>query len=132
MDEALLERFVTSRLWIVEQQGYTLIGHNYRKTEKGFHFWFETLETLTDDEANVLQFLLGDDQPRVRYNSLRNEAGVFKDFNALFNKKLKRKRVIHECDERCIRLGYCPHYITPPDWCGRDPQHQKRDKRGEL
>lgn len=91
MSEELLERFVMTRLYILEALGYTPISHKIAETVKGVHAWFEVLETLTEDQMCDLQFLLGDDQPRCRFNYLRKEAGAFKQFNALFSKKLKHK-----------------------------------------
>jgi len=90
MNEALLNAFIHTRLTILEELGYTVVGHNYRKTKKGYHFWFKVLGELKDSEACSLQFLLGDDQVRCRFNFLRNDAGVFPHFNALFSKKLKK------------------------------------------
>jgi len=91
MSPELLHVFIMTRLKIIEACGYTVVKHRKTTTEKGYHFWFRTLEPMTDSEACALQFLLGDDQVRARFNFLRNEAGAFKQFNALFNKKLKLK-----------------------------------------
>jgi len=90
MSEKLLEKFVYTRLRIVECLGYTPTGHQCIVSEKGYHFWIRVREVLSDQELCDLQFLLGDDQPRCRFNYLRDDAGVFRVFNALFNKKLKR------------------------------------------
>jgi len=90
MNEALLNAFIHTRLKMLEELGYTVVGHKCRKTKKGYHFWFEVLGELKDSETCSLQFLLGDDQVRCRFNFLRNDAGVFQHFNALFSKKLKR------------------------------------------
>jgi hypothetical protein len=93
MGDALLKKFIYTRIAIIERLGYTLVAYRCSKTGKGYHFWFELGEKLTDDELCDLQFLLGDDQPRCRYNYLRLEAGMFKQFNALFSKKFKKKEV---------------------------------------
>jgi len=90
MNEALLNAFIHTRLKMLEELGYTVVGHKSRRTKKGYHFWFEVLGELKDSEACSLQFLLGDDQVRCRFNFLRNDAGVFQHFNALFSKKLKK------------------------------------------
>jgi len=93
MDEALLETYVMSRLRMVEDLGYTITHHTFRKTEHGYHFWIHLVQELGDEEACRLQFLVGDDHKRCKFNFLRNEAKVFHEFNALFSKKLpKRKR----------------------------------------
>lgn len=92
MDRPLWDKFLATRKAIIERLGYILVDVKVAKTSKGFHFWFHLKETLTDKEMCDLQFMLGDDQPRCRFNYLRNDAGVFDHFNALFSKKSKRTR----------------------------------------
>jgi hypothetical protein len=92
MNDDLLEKFIQTRRAIIYKLGYTYITHNITKTEKGYHIWFKIADNLTDKELCDLQFLLGDDQTRCRFNYLRLEAGCFKQFNALFNKKFKNKQ----------------------------------------
>jgi hypothetical protein len=92
MDRPLWQKFLETRKAIIEELGYILVDVKVAKTSKGFHFWFHLEETLRDKEMCDLQFLLGDDQPRCRFNYLRNDAQVFPHFNALFSKKLKRYR----------------------------------------
>jgi hypothetical protein len=89
MDKELLYKFITSRIAIMKALNYTPCYYEYKETEKGYHFWFGIEEELSDKEICDLQFLLGDDQPRCRFNYLRFEAGCFKQFNVLFSKKLK-------------------------------------------
>jgi len=92
MDKALLEKFLHTRKAIIHTLGYTYITHNITKTEKGYHIWFKIAENLTDKELCELQFLLGDDQTRCKFNFLRLEAGCFNQFNCLFNRKFKNKQ----------------------------------------
>jgi hypothetical protein len=89
MSYDLLEKFIKTRKAIIYTLGYTYVTHNITKTEKGYHIWFKIFENLTDKELCELQFLLGDDQTRCKFNFLRLEAGCFKQFNALFNRKFK-------------------------------------------
>jgi len=91
MSQDLLDKFIETRLVIVETLGYTPICHSIVETEKGYHFWIEVLETLKERELAELQFLLGDDQIRCRFNFLRLDLGVFSWFNALFSMKRKRR-----------------------------------------
>jgi hypothetical protein len=93
MSSDLFKKFVYSRFAILERLGYTLVAYRFSETEKGYHFWFELREELNDKELCELQFLLGDDQMRHRFNMLRLEAGMFNQFNALFSKKFKKKEV---------------------------------------
>jgi len=92
MDEWLLTAFIFTRKKIIEAFGYTLTDVKVASTEKGYHFWFHIKEQLTDKELATLQFLLGDDQTRCKFNFLRLEAGCFKQFNCLFNRKIKNKQ----------------------------------------
>jgi hypothetical protein len=92
MSDDLLEKFIQTRRAIIYALGYTYITHNITKTEKGYHIWFKIAENLSDKELCELQFLLGDDQARCKFNFLRLEAGCFNQFNCLFNRKFKNKQ----------------------------------------
>ncbi len=35
------------------------------------------------------------------------------------------KKKYPKCDERCIKLGYCPYYLPAPDWCGQPYKYRK-------
>jgi hypothetical protein len=89
MNDDLLEKFIQTRRAIIYKLGYTYITHNIAETQKGYHIWFEIAEKLNDKDLCDLQFLLGDDIVRCRFNYLRLDAGCFKQFNVLFNKKFK-------------------------------------------
>ncbi|MEM2368417.1 MAG: hypothetical protein QXQ50_09330 [Candidatus Bathyarchaeia archaeon] len=90
-DEILLWLFLKTRIAILEELNITLEKIRWHETEKGYHFWITIDQNLTDKQKCDLQFLLGDDQARCRFNYLRLEAGCFQQFNVLFNKKLKNK-----------------------------------------
>jgi hypothetical protein len=92
MSKTLLENFLKTRREIIRLLGYTLLEEKMQETQKGYHFWFTLLENLSDKELCELQFLLGDDQTRCKFNFLRLEAGCFNQFNCLFNKKFKNKQ----------------------------------------
>lgn len=92
MSKELLTKFVNTRLAIAQRLGYAVKGCRVVETKKGYHLWMEIFKKLTDKELCELQFLLGDDQVRCRFNFLRLDLGAFGWFNALFSKKMKRKR----------------------------------------
>lgn len=87
MDNELLLKFVRTRIAILEELGYKVKKINWGKTRRGYHFWIRIDKELTDKEICDLQFLLGDDQMRCRFNYLRLEAGCFEEFNILFSEK---------------------------------------------
>lgn len=89
-DNTLFEDYVNTRMIILDYLEYTIQNIRWTETQKGYHFWITIDQNLTDKQTCDLQFLLGDDQPRCRFNYLRLEAECFKQFNVLFNKKLKQ------------------------------------------
>jgi len=89
MDKEMLELFIKTRKVILDFLGYKLIKINYKKTNKGYHFWFIINDDVTPREKWILQFLLGDDHDRVMYNQIRLFVDAFDDFNALFVRKYK-------------------------------------------
>jgi hypothetical protein len=93
MDKELLYKFVTTRFAIMRALNYTPCYYEYKETSKGYHFWFGVEEELSSKEICDLQFLLGDDHSRCRFNYLRLDAGCFKQFNVLFSKKLKNNNI---------------------------------------
>jgi len=96
MDKELLGKFIATRRLIIAWLGYTLEYWRCAETEKGYHFWFKLKEELSDKELCDLQFLLGDDHSRCRFNYLRLEANCFNEFNVLFSKKFKGKKGMSE------------------------------------
>ncbi|MBS7270390.1 MAG: hypothetical protein KIH10_16335 [Candidatus Freyarchaeota archaeon] len=88
-DKTLLQTWIQTRKAILEKLQIPIQKIRYTETQKGYHFWITINCQPTDKGICDLQFLLGDDQTRCRYNYLRLEAGCFKQFNVLFNKKLK-------------------------------------------
>jgi len=91
LEPYLLLKYIATRKAIVETLGYTWEDFNVAETNKGYHIWIRIAEKLSDEELAELQFLLGDDQKRCKFNFLRLEGGAFRRFNALFSKKAKRR-----------------------------------------
>jgi hypothetical protein len=108
MDKDLLVKFLETRIEITKALGYRLLWVHKEETEKGYHFWFAIKEDLSDKELCDLQFLLGDDIVRHQFNLVRLKVGTFREFNALFSKKVKKKvgmfRVLKMLAARFIRL----------------------------
>ena len=90
--QKLLQKWINTRKWLLKRLGYTVTKVNYCETEKGYHFWFHVKEDLTPQEIAELQFLLGDDHNRARYNFWRLQINTFDKFNLLFNYKKRRNR----------------------------------------
>lgn len=96
MGAELLQKFIETRVKMLEWLGYRVLKVRWRETERGYHFWF-TVERrdsfpISDRELWEIQFLLGDDINRVNYNLIRLQVGKFNDFNALFSEKRKCER----------------------------------------
>jgi len=90
MDKELLRKFVDTRFAILKHLGYHVVEIKAVETKRGYHFWVHLSENLNARERCELQFLLGDDINRVKYNFLRLNAKCFDEFNALFSVKVKR------------------------------------------
>ena len=88
----LLKKFIETRKLILNFLGYAVTKINYTETDKGMHFWFHLAKPVDKYTLWELQFLLGDDHNRVRYNLMRLELDTFDKFNVLFNKKKRYKR----------------------------------------
>jgi hypothetical protein len=113
MNEQLLNMFIATRKKIVEALNYTLMDVQATATEKGYHFWFILKEQLNDKDLCDLQFLLGDDQVRCRFNYLRLEAGCFNQFNVLFNRKFKNNNNNNNTVERREGQFCTEHSLLP-------------------
>jgi hypothetical protein len=94
MPPNLFLNWVATRIFVCDFLGYKLKDLKFQHTKKGFHFWFHLEQNLSDRELADLQFLLGDDQSRAKFNFLREEAGIFRAFNCLFSKKVDRRVVV--------------------------------------
>ena len=82
-----LESWRKSRYVLYAALGYTVSAMREAKSSsgKGLHVWIDIMETVDDETRNMLQFLGGDDQTRVRINRLRTERGLQKFWNKLFS-----------------------------------------------
>jgi hypothetical protein len=64
-----------------------------KRGKRGLHIWWHVSreKVLTEDEINMIQWILNDDVTRVRINRLRTRRGMKKMWNKLFSKVLWRK-----------------------------------------
>jgi len=87
MDKRLLREFIETRLGLLALMNYHIVDYNYAKTKHGYHFWFKIAEQLSEQRLAEVQFLLGDDIKRARFNFMRAKMNVFNEFNILFSRK---------------------------------------------
>ena len=93
MEKELLKEFIETRIILLKHLGYNVIDYNYRKTKHGYHFWFIVDKDIEDKRLAEIQFLLGDDIRRAKFNFFRAKHNVFKHFNILFSlKEYKHKQ----------------------------------------
>jgi len=91
MNKQLLREFIETRLGLLALMNYHVEDYNYAKTKHGYHFWFRITEQLTEQKLAEIQFLLGDDIRRARFNFMRAEINAFHEFNILFSLKKPKK-----------------------------------------
>jgi len=91
MNKRLLREFIETRRVILSYLGYNVRSIVAQETEHGYHFWIDIEDHVDQKRKAELQFLLGDDQRRARYNFLRAELQAFDTFNALFSEKIKER-----------------------------------------
>lgn len=76
--------------------------------KRGFHVYFKLYKDVSGEDANRLQFLLGDDATRVKINQWRIKRGI-KHWNKLFHKVLYRRKA------KVLTCFYCGNKIPVPD-----------------
>jgi len=91
MSKQLLKEFIVTRLGLLALMNYHIVDYNYAKTKHGYHFWFKIIEQLTEQRLAEIQFLLGDDIRRARFNFMRAKINAFHEFNILFSFKKSKK-----------------------------------------
>jgi len=57
MSNELFDKYIRTRIAIIEELGYIFKGIRWSRTSKGYHFWIEIEEDLSDNEVCELQFL---------------------------------------------------------------------------
>jgi len=91
MNKQLLKEFIETRLGLLALMNYHIEDYNYTKTKHGYHFWFKIIEQLTEQRLAEIQFLLGDDIRRAKFNFMRAKINAFNEFNILFSFKKSKK-----------------------------------------
>ena len=91
MNKQLLKEFIETRLGLLALMNYHIEDYNYTKTKHGYHFWFKIIEQLTEQRLAEIQFLLGDDIRRAKFNFMRAKINAFNEFNILFSLKKSKK-----------------------------------------
>jgi hypothetical protein len=103
-----------TRQTILQQLGYTIKYFSKFETKRGMHIYITLEQDVSDETANMLQFLLGDDHTRVKINQWRIKRGIPR-WNKLFHKVLYRKKA------KTITCHYCGNKIPIPDrWIKND------------
>lgn len=73
---------------------------------RGFHIWVHSTakRKLTEDQVNMIQWLLHDDITRVRINRLRTRRGMKKFWSKIFSHVLWRRPLPKPCKTCHLRL----------------------------
>jgi len=110
LDKRQFDIFLDTRMLMLKYLNLNVLGYSMSESQKGYHFWFIVDKDLSDRECAFLQFLLGDDIKRYKYNLIRVEAGCFGDFNVLFEKK-KYRGFLRRLYDR-LRRGLLEKFLT--------------------
>jgi len=104
----LLSEWIRTRKVLLKELGYTPKSIDWFETKRGYHVYILLEVDVSDAEANILQFLLGDDHTRVKINFWRIEHKV-KRWNKLFHDVLYRRKA------KVLTCHYCGNRIPVPD-----------------
>jgi aspartate carbamoyltransferase regulatory subunit len=101
-----IEEWRRARVLVLEQlYGLRVLAFYVAPSDRGFHAWIHVEGSLSDEDVNRLQFVLGDDATRCKINQWKIEAGV-RDWNRLFSKVIWRRR-----SRYYARCQYCGNVI---------------------
>ena len=103
-----MKAWLASREWMLDMLGCTAKKYRVFKTKRGMHVYFNLYNDVTAEEANYLQFMLGDDYTRVKINQWRIQRGI-KRWNKLFHRVLYRRK------PKTLSCYYCGNVIPVPD-----------------
>jgi len=103
-----LETWKLTREILLNGLGYRVAYIKTFKTKRGLHIYIKLSKNIDDETVNMLQFLLGDDQTRVKINQWRIKRGI-KRWNKLFHKVLYRRK------PKTLECYYCGNIIPVPD-----------------
>lgn len=104
-----LTEWIKTRIQLLNSLKKYIEYYKIFPNKRGFHAYFKLRQDVTDEEANKLQFLLGDDHTRVKINQWRIKRKI-KHWNKLFHKVLYRRKA------KVLTCFYCGNKIPiPPD-----------------
>mgnify|MGYP001075973881 CR=1 FL=1 len=98
-----VDTWINAKLSMLERMGYKVGDVVFKLSDagkgRGYHIWLHVFKPseYTEDEVNMLQWLLLDDQTRVRINRLRTRRGLRKYWNKIFSLVLWRKPLPRQC-----------------------------------
>jgi hypothetical protein len=102
-----LEIWKRQRTIMLEYMGHDVDKIIIKKSpsKQGYHCWthIRTFKQLSDEEINMLQWLLGDCQTRVWINILRCHRGLRKYWSKLFVRHLYKKPLPKRCQKCRLR-----------------------------
>jgi len=89
-----LAKWKLTRKHLLEALGFKVKEIVLRSTRKGWHAWIHVEDKEIEDwDLNMLQWLCGDDQTRVKINMRRIKRGV-KRWNKLFSEVIWRRKIL--------------------------------------
>jgi hypothetical protein len=91
----LERRYIQTVLLVIANQGLRVAWIKRTRTRHGRHYYVQLVETLTDQAANDLQYLLGGDAKRVAWNQQRINSGL-PDWNKLFEEVGRHFEKVYE------------------------------------
>jgi len=104
-----MTKWINTRYHILGMLGYAVeYVKTFKSSKRGLHIYIMLKKDVDAETLNMLQFLLGDDQTRVKINQWRIKRGV-KRWNKLFHKVLYRKKA------KALTCYYCGNRIPVPD-----------------
>ena len=98
--------WIDAKLRMLEDLGYkvgdVIIGGSRAEKRRGYHVWVHVTKvgTFTEDEQNMLEWLLLDDPTRTRINRLRVHRGIKRWWSKLFSLVVWQKPIPRRC-QRC-------------------------------
>jgi hypothetical protein len=103
VDGGWIEGYVRTVIQICESYRIKVVSIRMCPSRsRGLHFYIAIDPAIDADQANYLQWILGDDARRVDFNRARIESGLV-EFNKLFEVAGRRLRTIYRYSRRLKR-----------------------------
>lgn len=93
--------WIEAKMNMLEFLGYSVGELIFKRRGRGFHIWWaiSKKKPFTEDEVNMIQWLLNDDVTRVRVNRYRTRRGMKMMWNKLFSRVIWRKDLPKNCQK---------------------------------